>query len=404
MRRVFILSSHPLLGRGIETLLCQETELQIVGHERDLDRAIEQIKTLQPDVVIVDANDSEDNRARVLMRVLNEGCDRVCWAELRDNTVSIYQGEQRVIEELRDFVEAIKSEVHQPVSTWGQGRQAQDTTTIDRFGRTLNYLRVSVTDRCNLRCVYCMPPEGVRPKPREAILHSEEIARIVEAAAGIGFRTIRLTGGEPLVRRGVVGLVKRLAAIPGVDEVALTTNAILLSSYARDLATAGLKRVNISLDSLRPERFRRITRLGDLKSVWQGIEAAEAAGLVPLKINVVVIRGFNDDEVTDLARLTLDHAWHIRFIEVMPLASVSEWGSDMPPAGERLVTTREVRHRLEELGPLEPTSGPCGHGRRAITGYQVPRNWGSSVRASISALHAIGWPTWPMAGCAPVCR
>jgi cyclic pyranopterin phosphate synthase len=215
-----------------------------------------------------------------------------------------------------------------------------------------------------------MPPEGVRPKPREAILHSEEIARIVEAAAGIGFRTIRLTGGEPLVRRGIVGLVKRLAAIPGVDEVALTTNAVLLSAYARDLATAGLKRANISLDSLRPERFRRITRLGDLKSVWQGIEAAEAAGLVPLKINVVVIRGFNDDEVADFARLTFDHAWHIRFIEVMPLAGVSEWGSDVLPAGERLVTAGEVRHRLEELGPLEPTSGLCGHGPARY--YRLP--------------------------------
>jgi hypothetical protein len=163
-----------------------------------------------------------------------------------------------------------------PVPTRGQGRQAQDTTTIDRFGRTLNYLRVSVTDRCNLRCVYCMPPEGVRPKPREAILHSEEIARIVEAAAGIGFRTIRLTGGEPLVRRGVVGLVKRLAAIPGVDEVALTTNAILLT-LARSAAPDG---GSTSASTASGRNLQRITRQNVSNSV--GVEAPRRLA-VPLQ-------------------------------------------------------------------------------------------------------------------------
>jgi Molybdenum cofactor biosynthesis enzyme len=160
----------------------------------------------------------------------------------------------------------------------------------------------------------------------------------------------------------VAGLVRRLAAISGIEQVTMTTNATLLSSHARDLADAGLSRVNISLDSLRPERFHRITRQGNLELVWQGIRAAEAAGLTPLKINMVVVRGFNDDEVVDFARLTLQHPWHIRFIEVMPVAGVSDWGTDMPGVGERLIAAAEIQQRVQVLGALSVDEGPRGNG------------------------------------------
>ncbi|MFQ5595318.1 MAG: GTP 3',8-cyclase MoaA [Anaerolineae bacterium] len=232
----------------------------------------------------------------------------------------------------------------------------------DNYGRSVDYLRVSVTDRCNLRCVYCMPPDGVPWKARHAILNLEQIAQIVEAAAGLGFRKVRLTGGEPLARKGLVDLVAAIAATPGIQEVSMTTNATLLHRFAEDLAAAGLARVNISLDSLRPDRFRRITRLGDIDLVWKGIEAAERAGLSPLKINVVVVRGLNDDELADFARLTYVHAWHIRFIEVMPVGNGLDWGPGMPVASERFVSVAEIQARLADLGSLVPVTGPHGNG------------------------------------------
>ncbi len=364
MTSIFIVSRYSLFSKGIETLLHQAEGLEIVGCEKDLTQAIEQIRSLQPDVVIVDSRDSDANRGIIMMQVMKEGLrTRVVGLSLNDNKIYVCQGEQKTIEELGDFWESITPGNYsrsEPTSTPSNRRQSRGMR--DRYGRTLDYLRISLTDRCNLRCVYCMPSEGVPSKPREAILHSEEIARIVEAAADLGFHAIRLTGGEPLVRKGVVGLVKRLAAIPGIDEVTLTTNATLLSSYAEDLANAGLKRVNISLDSLQPERYRRITRQGNLESVWLGIQAAEAAGLTPLKINMVVIRGFNDDEVINFARLTLEHPWHVRFIEVMPITGVSDWGLGLPKTGERLITGTEIRRRLEELGPLSPVSEKYGNG------------------------------------------
>jgi cyclic pyranopterin phosphate synthase len=232
----------------------------------------------------------------------------------------------------------------------------------DKYGRSVEYLRVSLTDRCNLRCVYCMPPEGVPWKQRDTILSLEQIAKIVEAAAGLGFRKVRLTGGEPLVRKGVVDLVAGVAAISGIEEVSMTTNATLLSHFAEELAAAGLTRVNISLDSLRPDRFRRISRLGDIDLVWKGIEAAEQAGLTPLKINVVVVRGLNDDELADFARLTYNYAWHIRFIEVMPIGNGLDWGPGMPAAGQRFVSVAEMQRRLACLGLLAPVDGPRGNG------------------------------------------
>ncbi len=207
-----------------------------------------------------------------------------------------------------------------------------------------------------------MPAEGVPPKLHSDVLSFEQIARFVTAAADMGFRKIRLTGGEPLVRKGILALVAMLASTPGVDEVAMTTNGILLASNAAPLAAAGLQRINISLDTQRADRFRSITRLGHLDAVWQGIQAAEAAGLTPLKINVVVIRGVNDDELCEFAALTREHLWHVRFIEVMPLEGVGDWGPGMPPSGERTMTAAEMRSRLEKLEPLLPDPGPRGHG------------------------------------------
>jgi cyclic pyranopterin phosphate synthase len=228
---------------------------------------------------------------------------------------------------------------------------------LDHFSRPINYLRVSVTDRCNLRCVYCMPPEGIELRAHEEILTLEEMARVVEAAATLGISKIRLTGGEPLARLGLADLVRMIAAVPGIDDVSMTTNGTLLTRHADELAAAGLRRVNISLDTLRPERFRRITRRGTLSDVWAGIKAAERAGLRPIKLNAVVIRGLNEDEVTDFARMTLDSARHVRFIEVMPLGANAAW------AGDGYVPMSEVRARIEAtLGPLEPVGGPAGNG------------------------------------------
>jgi len=232
-----------------------------------------------------------------------------------------------------------------------------DMRLLDSHDRLITYLRVSVTDRCNLRCVYCMPAEGIPLRRHEDILHYEEIERAVRVAVGMGIRFVRLTGGEPLARKGLADLVAMLRGVPGLQELSMTTNGTLLAGHARTLAEAGLDRVNISLDSLRPERFARITRLGELEDVLIGIQAAEEAGLVPLKLNTVVMRGVNDDEVIELARLTLQHPWHVRFIEPMPLGSHILW------EGDRYVPASEVRQRIEAvLGPLAATQGPRGNG------------------------------------------
>ena len=190
---------------------------------------------------------------------------------------------------------------------------------MDQFGREIRYLRVSVTDRCNLRCEYCMPEDGVPDKGHDSILSNEEITRIISAAAGYGISKVRLTGGEPLVRQGFVRLCGEIAAIPGIEELTLTTNGLLLPAMARDLKRAGVSRVNISLDTLQADKYRRITRGGSLEGALAGIEAARAAGLLPIKINAVLIRGFNDDELMDLARLSLEEDVHVRFIELMPI-------------------------------------------------------------------------------------
>jgi GTP 3',8-cyclase len=230
------------------------------------------------------------------------------------------------------------------------------TPLQDSFRRAISYMRISITDRCNLRCVYCMPPEGMPWMPHSEILTFEEIERVVRATATVGLRKIRITGGEPLVRSDVVKLVSRLAAVPGIDDIAMTTNAVLMTKLAAPLAQAGLKRINVSLDTLRPDRFAAITRGGSLEQVLRGIEAAERAGLSPIKINAVVLRGTNDDEVADLARLSLERAWHVRFIEAMPL------DGNLPVEGDGFISADEILDSLKELGPLESYEGPRGNG------------------------------------------
>lgn len=231
----------------------------------------------------------------------------------------------------------------------------------DQWLRPITYLRVSVTDRCNLRCVYCMPPEGIPWQPHSAIMRYEEIATVAQVLAEQGLHEIRLTGGEPLVRPGLANLVRLLAAIPGIDDIALTTNGLLLEKQAAELAAAGLRRVNVSLDTLQPERFARLTRGGDWGRAWRGLEAAEAGGLTPIKINMVVIRGVNEDEVEAMARLTLAHRWQVRFIELMPTQNQQPWGADLPPLDQAYVALPEIRARLEALG-LEAAPDKVGQG------------------------------------------
>lgn len=190
---------------------------------------------------------------------------------------------------------------------------------IDSYNRTIDYLRVSVTDRCNFRCVYCMPEEGAPVSPKAQILRFEEIHRLVSIAVGLGMTKIRLTGGEPLVRKDIDRLVESIGAIPGLRDLSMTTNGSVLARHAANFARAGLNRINISLDTLRPDRFARIARRGNLESVMEGIAAAQESGLTPLKLNCVVMRGWNEDEVVDFARLTLTQSFDVRFIELMPI-------------------------------------------------------------------------------------
>jgi cyclic pyranopterin phosphate synthase len=222
---------------------------------------------------------------------------------------------------------------------------------LDSFGRSINYLRISVTDRCNLRCLYCMPPEGVPRIPHSEILSYEEIQTVARAAAELGMNRIRLTGGEPLVRAELPKLVRMLSQIEGIEELSLTTNGTFLKKYALELKQAGLTRVNVSLDTLKADRFRHITRLGELKDVLEGIEAARYAGLHPVKINTVVMRGINDDEVLDFAKMTYKDGWHVRFIELMPFKGVAEF-----------VSSVELRQYIILLGKLEPCTPVIGKG------------------------------------------
>ena len=251
-----------------------------------------------------------------------------------------------------------------PINFYGQNDPA-----LDSFGRRINYLRVSLTDRCNFRCVYCMPEHGAHFAPRDELLSDEELLRVIKSAAAVGFEKIRLTGGEPTIRRNLIELISGIAATPVIREISMTTNALRLAQQAEALRAAGLTRVNISIDSLNADKFRSITRGGDLRRVWEGIEAAERAGFGPMKLNAVVVRGLNDDEVCDLARLTLDRPWQVRFIEMMPMAGVGEL------ADEVVVASSEIMERLEgEFGPLEFVGW---FGSDPARTYRLPRGQGT---------------------------
>ena len=234
------------------------------------------------------------------------------------------------------------------------------STLLDRFGRRIDYLRISVTDRCNFRCVYCMPREGLPWLPKAEILSYEEIAEIVAQLAPLGLRRLRITGGEPTIRPELHRLVARLRAVPGIEDIALSTNGVRLPERAGELRAAGLDRVNISADSLRPDRIARIARRDLGFDPVVAATAAERAGLGPVKLNVVVLRGVNDDEIADFARLTVEHPWHVRFIELMPVGDLR--GTD----DAHVVPSEEVLARVAALGALSPDAGPSrGNGPAA---------------------------------------
>lgn len=237
----------------------------------------------------------------------------------------------------------------------------------DPFGRTISYLRLSVTDRCNLRCCYCMPAEGIPLSSHSEILSYEELLRISRVAVGLGIEKIRVTGGEPFARKGLLGFLAKLGSLPGLMDLTLTTNGLLLEDNAAQLKSAGVQRLNVSVDSLCPDTYTQITRGGDLKRVISGLEAAEAAGL-KLKLNMVVLRGINDNEVLELASLTLNRPWSIRFIEYMPTIKEQVWR-------QRVVPGREILERLRAAYRLEPVSSSrlCGPARV----YRVPGAAGS---------------------------
>src|SRR5579862_3316719 len=223
----------------------------------------------------------------------------------------------------------------------------------DQFGRSIEYLRISVTDRCNFRCLYCMPETGLQWLPKQEILTYEEIADVVRQLAPLGLRRLRITGGEPTIRPELETLVRLLGANTNIEDIALSTNGVRLPEMAVSLKGAGLNRINMSVDSLQPDRIAKIARRNmGFDPVAAGI-AAEQAGLDPIKINMVVMRGINDDEVTDLAALTRDHPWHVRFIELMPVGDMRDltW--------EHVVPTDEIMDRLRRVAPLEPASGPA---------------------------------------------
>ncbi|MDF2627328.1 MAG: molybdenum cofactor biosynthesis protein [Symbiobacteriaceae bacterium] len=234
---------------------------------------------------------------------------------------------------------------------------------IDQWGRKVNYMRVSVTDRCNLRCVYCMPLQGVQLRPRDEYLNYDELLRVIEAGLSLGIDKIRITGGEPLVRAGLVDFLAKLKPM-GVKDLSLSTNGLLFAPMAEDLKKAGVDRVNFSLDTLKADRFHKIARLsGDIDAVTKAMDAAIEVGMHPVKMNMVVIRGWNDDEIVDMARLSIDRPIHVRYIEVMPFSEAYEF------TWENLVPAAEMRQRLmDEFEDLEPL-------RKGIEGNGPAKYW-----------------------------
>lgn len=254
---------------------------------------------------------------------------------------------------------------------------ATSRVLMDKFGRVHDYLRISLTDRCNLRCVYCMPAEGMQFMDNEKHLSFDEIESVVRVAAKLGVTRLRLTGGEPLVRANVEELIARLAAIPGIDDIALTTNGIFLARKAEALKAAGVTRVNISLDSMRQERFEKITRGGDVSKVLAGLDASIRVGFRPIKLNVVLMKGFNDDEVDNFLRLSIEQDINIRFIEYMPI------GHDDDNWRELYLPLTFVNERCEALGlKLEPASAVFGNG--PSENFKLP-----GAKGSIGLIHPV---------------
>ncbi len=251
--------------------------------------------------------------------------------------------------------------------------------SLDRFGRNIHYLRVSLTDKCNLRCVYCMAEDMVF-RPNAELMQDDELITLVRLFTELGFDKFRLTGGEPTVRPNVVEIVREIAHTPGVDSLSMTTNGVLLGALARPLADAGLQRVNVSIDTLDPQKFKRITRRGSLEDVWNGIQAAEEGGLTPIKLNAVVVRGFNDDDVADLAGLTVDNPWQLRYIEMMPFGDVADF------AQSQVVTDVEIRERIEQtFGPLELLDDGKLDGEARL--YRIP-----GARGTIGLISSVTHP------------
>ena len=217
----------------------------------------------------------------------------------------------------------------------------------DRYKRNIEYLRISVTDRCNLRCRYCMPEEGIKDKKTHSdILSLEEIYEVVKVCSNLGINKVRITGGEPLTRKGISGLIRNIDKLVGIKDIAMTTNGLLLKEYAKELKEAGLGRVNVSLDTLNEKKYKYITRFGSLKNVLEGIEEAKKIGLLPLKINVVLIGGFNDDEIEKFVKLTIDDDMQVRFIELMPIGQASGW------AKENFIPNTVVLDKFKDLQPV----------------------------------------------------
>ncbi len=236
----------------------------------------------------------------------------------------------------------------------------QTQRSLDQFGRSIEYLRISVTDRCNFRCLYCMPEAGLAWLPKSDILSYEEITDVVRQLAPLGLRRLRITGGEPTIRPQIHELIRMLRAIPEIEDIALSTNGVRLPEIGQTLRECGLDRVNMSVDSLRPDRIAQIARRKLGFDPIRAALAAQTAGLDPIKLNVVVMRGINDDEIIDLARLTTEHPWHVRFIELMPVGDMREltW--------EHIVPSDEILARLSAVAPLTPASGPTrGNGPAA---------------------------------------
>ncbi len=235
------------------------------------------------------------------------------------------------------------------------------TKLVDSYKRKIDYMRISVTDRCNLRCIYCMPSEGIDLTEPGKILRYEELLRIARIGAKNGISRLRITGGEPLVRKGIVGFIHDLSNIEGIQDLSLTTNGVLLGEYAEELKRAGLNRINVSLDSLNRERVKKLTRGDCLDTVLQGLEAAERAGLTPVKVNMVVIKGFNDDEIMDFAEISKTKPYHIRFIEYMPFDTEEGWQK------EKCISAKDIQERIvarEKLIPVESRRNASGPARR----------------------------------------